>query len=48
MKHYEVCGSYPGAVTWDLWTSETPEELSARLRESAGCEYYSVKEIPDE
>lgn len=39
---YCVCGSYPGAVAWMIWTSETPEALACRLCESAGCESYSV------
>ena len=45
---YIVCGSYPGAIPWEIETDETPDELAARLVESAGCERYVVREAADD
>ena len=38
----DVCGSYPGAVPYTIWTDERAEELAERLASAAGCAYYTV------
>lgn len=42
---YTVCGSYPGAIPYQIDTDETAGALATRLAESARCEYYAVDGI---
>lgn len=42
MPERYVCGSYPGAAEWSLYSDEPAPELARRLCESAGCDSYSV------
>ena len=45
MKAREVCGSYPGATPWIVYTDEDSESLAIALCDSAGCESYMVDGI---